>query len=66
MIVLADLSTSTSICKAILTGLMWCGVQTKDLEETLFWSGRKAEANGRDVQAAREAGRRRYLKMHSP
>lgn len=49
-----------------MAGLMWCGVQTKDLEETLFWSGRKADACGRDVQAAREAGRRRYLKAHSP
>ena len=49
-----------------MSGLMWCGIFLKDLEEAMFWSGRKAEACGLDVQAAREAGRRRYQKTHSP
>lgn len=49
-----------------MSGLMWCGIHTKDLAEAMFWSGRKAEACGHDVQAAREAGRRRYLKVNSP
>lgn len=48
-----------------MSGLMWCGVYGKDLEETMFWCGRKAEACGQDVQAAREAGQRRYEKINS-
>jgi hypothetical protein len=47
-----------------MSGLMWCGVYGKDLKEAMFWSGRKAEVCRRDVQAAREAGRRRYLKVN--
>lgn len=49
-----------------MSGLMWCGVYGTDLEETMFWSGRKAEACCQDVRSAREAGRRRYHKTHSP
>jgi hypothetical protein len=47
-----------------MSGLMWCGVYAKDLEEAMFWSGRKADVCRQDVQAAREAGRRRYEKAH--
>jgi hypothetical protein len=47
-----------------MSGLMWCGVYTKDLEEAMFWSGRKADVCGRDVEAARAAGRRRYEKVN--
>ena len=47
-----------------MSGLMWCGVYGKDLEEAMFWSGRKADICRKDVQAAREAGRRRYEKAH--
>ena len=47
-----------------MSGLMWCGVYAKDLEEAMFWSGRKADVCGKDVQAAREAGRRRYKKVN--
>lgn len=47
-----------------MSGLMWCGVYTKDLEEAMFWSGRKADACRQDVAAAREAGRRRYEKAN--
>ena len=47
-----------------MSGLMWCGIYTKDLEEALFWSGRKAEACRRDIEAARQACRRRYQKAH--
>lgn len=47
-----------------MSGLMWCGVYGRDLEEAMFWSGRKAEACGMDIQAAREAGRRRYEKVN--
>lgn len=47
-----------------MSGLMWCGVYTKDLEEAMFWSGRKAEVRRKDVQAARETGRRRFLKVN--
>jgi len=47
-----------------MSGLMWCGVYGKDLEEAMFWSGRKADVCRQDVQAAREAGRRRYEKVH--
>jgi hypothetical protein len=35
------------------------------LEETMFWSGRKAEACCQDVQDTREAERRRYKKVDS-
>jgi hypothetical protein len=47
-----------------MAGLMWCGVYGKDMEEAMFWSARKADVCRRDVQAAREAGRRRYLKAN--
>ena len=47
-----------------MSGLMWCGVYAKDLEEAMFWSGRKADACRQDVAAAREAGRRRYEKAN--
>ena len=47
-----------------MAGLMWCGVYNKDLEEAMFWSGRKADVCRQDVQAAREAGRRRYEKVN--
>jgi tetratricopeptide (TPR) repeat protein len=47
-----------------MSGLMWCGVYAKDLEEAMFWSGRKADLCGKDVQAARESARRRYEKVH--
>ena len=47
-----------------MSGLMWCGVYAKDVEEAMFWSGRKADVCGKDVQAAREAGRRRYKKVN--
>jgi len=47
-----------------MSGLMWCGVYAKDLEEAMFWSGRKADVCGKDVQAARESGRRRYKKVN--
>jgi hypothetical protein len=40
-------------------GLTGCGINGKDPEEAIFWSGRKANAGGKDVQAAREACRRR-------
>jgi hypothetical protein len=49
-----------------MSGLMWCGVYAKDLEEAMYWSGRKADVCGRDVVAAREAGRRRYEKVNAP
>ena len=47
-----------------MSGLMWCGVYGKDLEEAMFWSGRKADVCRQDVQAAREAARRRYEKAN--
>jgi hypothetical protein len=47
-----------------MSGLMWCGVYGKDLEEAMFWSGRKADVCRQDVQAAREDGRRRYEKAN--
>lgn len=47
-----------------MSGLMWCGVYAKDLEEAMYWSGRKADVCRRDVPAAREAGRRRYEKVN--
>lgn len=47
-----------------MSGLMWCGVYGKDLEEAMFWSGRKADICRQDVQAAREDGRRRYEKAN--
>jgi len=47
-----------------MSGLMWCGVYRKDLEEALYWSGRKADVCGQDVQAARESARRRYEKAN--
>ncbi len=47
-----------------MSGLIWCGVYGKDLEEAMFWSGRKADICRQDVQAAREDGRRRYEKAN--
>lgn len=47
-----------------MSGLMWCGVYGKDLEEAMYWSGRKADVCGKDVEAARAAGRRRYEKVN--
>jgi len=47
-----------------MSGLMWCGVYGKDLEEALYWSARKADVCGQDVNAAREKGRRRYEKVN--
>jgi hypothetical protein len=47
-----------------MSGLMWCGVYGKDLEEAVYWSARKADVCGRDVSAAREKGRRRYEKVN--
>jgi hypothetical protein len=47
-----------------MSGLMWCGVYGQDLEEAMFWSGRKADVCRQDVPAAREAGRRRYRKVN--
>ena len=47
-----------------MSGLAWCGVYSKDLDDAMFWSGRKADVCREDVQAAREAGRRRYKKAH--
>ncbi|BBO70883.1 hypothetical protein DSCA_48130 [Desulfosarcina alkanivorans] len=59
--------TSLSINPAgagAMSGMMWCGVYGKDREEAMFWSGRKADVLRQDVQAAREAGRQRYLKAN--
>ena len=47
-----------------MSGLMWCGIFAKDLEEAMFWSGRKADICRQDVQAAREDARRRYEKTN--
>lgn len=47
-----------------MSGLMWCGVYMKDLEEAMFWSGRKADVCGKDIEAARAAGRRKYEKAN--
>lgn len=47
-----------------MSGLMWCGIYHQDLEEAMYWSGRKADTCGQDVKAAREAGRRRYEKVN--
>ncbi len=60
----------TSLCinpagAGAMSGLMWCGVYGKNLEEAMYWAGRKAEACRQDVQAAREIGRRRYEKINS-
>lgn len=47
-----------------MSGLMWCGVYTKDIEEAMFWSGRKADVCRKDVEAARKAAKRRYHKAN--
>ncbi len=47
-----------------MSGLMWCGVYTQDIDDVLFWSGRKADICKQDVTAAREAGKRRYRKVN--
>ncbi|HSO19713.1 MAG TPA: hypothetical protein VLT88_09660 [Desulfosarcina sp.] len=47
-----------------MSGLMWCGVYAKDIEEAMFWSGRKADVCGQDIEAAREEGRQRYRKVN--
>jgi hypothetical protein len=48
-----------------MSGLMWCGVYGKELEQAMHWSGRKAEARHEDVAAARAQGRRRYEKANT-
>ncbi len=47
-----------------MSGLMWCGIYGRDIEEALFWSGRKADVCRQDVKAARETGRKRYHKVN--
>lgn len=47
-----------------MSGLMWCGIYTKDIEDAMFWSGRKADVCRKDVEAAREAAKRRYHKAN--
>ncbi len=37
-----------------MAGLIWCHIYMDDLEETLFWAGRKAETCSRDAALARE------------
>jgi hypothetical protein len=48
-----------------MSGLMWCGVYGKDLEQTLLWSSRKAGARHEDTAAARAQGLRRYEKANA-
>ncbi|MFO7713150.1 tetratricopeptide repeat protein [Desulfosarcina sp.] len=47
-----------------MSGLMWCGVYGKDLDEAMFWSGRKADVCRQDIQSACEEGRQRYTKVN--
>ena len=37
-----------------MSGLMWCGVFTKNREEALWWSERKAEVRQEDIEAAKQ------------
>jgi len=37
-----------------MSGLMWCGVFTKNREEALYWAERKAEVRQEDIEAAKQ------------
>ena len=37
-----------------MSGLMWCGVFTKNREEALYWADRKAEVRQEDIEAAKQ------------
>jgi len=37
-----------------MSGLMWCGVFTKNREEALYWAERKAEMRQEDIEAAKQ------------
>lgn len=45
-----------------MSGLMWCGVFTKDEEEALYWTTRKASVLNIDVEKARQATLKRLKK----
>jgi len=38
----------------VMSGLMWCGMYTKDEEEALYWASRKAAAMDKNVESARQ------------
>lgn len=46
-----------------MSGLMWCGVFTKNEEEALYWTTRKASVMNRDVEKARQATLKRLKKV---
>ena len=37
-----------------MSGLMWCGVFTKNREEALYWAERKAEVRQEDIETAKQ------------
>lgn len=48
-----------------MSGLMWCGIFTKNKEEALYWASRGAEVLGRDVAKARQKTIKRWKKYNT-
>jgi len=47
----------------VMSGLMWCGVYTKDEEEALYWASRKAVVMEKDIETARQKTLNRLKKV---
>lgn len=46
----------------VMSGLMWCGVFTRNWEETNYWAARNADVCDKDVVKAKEKARQRFEK----
>ncbi|MEA3232750.1 MAG: tetratricopeptide repeat protein, partial [Thermodesulfobacteriota bacterium] len=47
----------------VMSGLMWCGVYTKDEEEALYWASRKATVMDENIETARQKTLNRLKKV---
>lgn len=45
-----------------MAGLMWCGVHTRNWEETHYWAARKADICTKDIAQAKDKARKRFEK----
>ena len=46
-----------------MSGLMWCGMYTGDVEEAQFWAARKAEVRREDIKKARQKALKRMKSL---
>jgi len=47
----------------VMSGLMWCCVYSNDEEEALYWSSRKADVMGEDIETAKQKTLNRLKKV---